>query len=305
MIHIFIRGRLGNQLFQYAFVRNIQNINPKHEVVYHFNDVYSQGTVEDGWENSLKYFKTIDVNEAETSCSLSWVQKVILHLYWWKYPHNESIDIKNTYQMKWVKILSHFGLFYLDLGFYPFKTESRNIIISGNFECEKYFSSIKPSLLEEISPLQPPLPHNRELLSKIKDSQSVCISVRRGDFVDNPNFSALHNICTKAYFLNAIKKVTDLVQNPVFFIFSDDIEWAKSNIPIDYPCYFERGTDPVWEKLRLMYSCRHFIISNSTFSWWAQYLSRNEDKIVIAPKRWYNNPFKSALYDDKWILIDS
>ena len=68
--------------------------------------------------------------------------------------------------------------------------------------------------------------------------------------------------------------------------------------------YYEDGTDTVQEKLRMMYSCKHFVISNSTFSWWAQYLSRNPNKIVVSPNRWYNSRFQTALIGKDWILLD-
>ena len=94
-------------------------------------------------------------------------------------------------------------------------------------------------------------------------------------------------------------------KNPVYIIFSDDIEWCRENIKFSENIYYEDGTDPVWEKLRLMYSCKHFIISNSTFSWWAQYLSRNNDKIVIAPARWHNSGYTNDIYDENWLLIQN
>ena len=87
-------------------------------------------------------------------------------------------------------------------------------------------------------------------------------------------------------------------------MFSDDIQWVKDNIKdLDIEMYYEDGNDTLDEKLRLMYSCKHFIISNSTFSWWAQFLSRNNEKIVISPDRWYKQDISATLINDEWIKI--
>ena len=68
--------------------------------------------------------------------------------------------------------------------------------------------------------------------------------------------------------------------------------------------YYESGKDPVWEKLRLMSLCKHFVISNSSFSWWAQYLSTNEDKIVYAPKQWYVDGRKADIFEKSWRYLE-
>lgn len=79
----------------------------------------------------------------------------------------------------------------------------------------------------------------------------------------------------------------------------------KKNIDFkDYEVYSEIGNDPVWEKLRLMYSCKNFIISNSTFSWWAQYLSDNDEKLVICPSKWFNSDYVGDLIEDDFITIE-
>ena len=306
MIHVYMRGRLGNQLFQYAFVRSLQEQNPEQDVCYHFDDVYSQGDKGDGWENSLKYFHTVGVKESHKKLSLSFWQRIILFFYWKKYPHKGDIETKNRYQMKWIKLMNKLGLFYLDLGYFPFFIikSGHDIIVSGNFESERYFLNIKNKLYKEITPIFPVLDKNLDLMGKIRSTASVCISIRRGDFIENADFSRLLNVCTRKYFEAAIVEITKRISNPVFFFFSDDIAWVKENIKINFPCYYETGNDPVWEKLRLMYSCKHFIISNSTFSWWAQYLGKDADKIVIAPNRWYNNEFRPDLYQDSWILVN-
>ena len=115
-------------------------------------------------------------------------------------------------------------------------------------------------------------------------------------------------MCDKEYFYNAIELIKSKVRNAIFIVFSDDLEWVKSYIKLEekFPeCkfYYESGKDTVEEKLRMMTKCKHFIISNSSFSWWAQYLAKNENKIVIAPDAWFTNGDKNGLYIDDWILI--
>jgi hypothetical protein len=102
-----------------------------------------------------------------------------------------------------------------------------------------------------------------------------------------------------------MKKIKEKVSQCIFVFFSDDVEWCKGTFQSDANnYYFESGSDPVWEKLRLMYSCKHFIISNSTFAWWAQFLGSNPKKIVIAPCRWLRvRDFTSPLLEDHFIKL--
>lgn len=305
MIHVFVRGRLGNQLFQYAFVRSIQECNPSVKVVYHFDEVRVQGDPSQGWENSLRWFNTNEVLESKETVPFTLIQRLVLKLYWRRFPHDGSLKEKNLYQRKWLRILNKLGLFYLDLGFFPFnKKKNGTVLISGNFESERYFENIRGILLRELTPKFDVLSKNVELLRLISSENSVCVSIRRGDFVDNPVFSKVHNICSLEYYNQAISWMIELIDNPVFFFFSDDVNWVKENVKVDHPCFYEDGTDPVWEKLRLMYSCKHFIISNSSFSWWAQYLGRYPEKIVIAPSRWYNTDFVPDLYQHNWKIVE-
>lgn len=306
MIHVYIRGRLGNQLFQYAFVRMLQHHNPEVEVCWHWNDVLSQGKPEDGWINSLSQFRTVDTKNTEKHPNLTLRQKVVMNVYWRFFPHNGTILDKNKYQMRWAGVMAKFGLYYLDLGYYPFPkdlNDAGDLLISGNFESPQYFNDIDEQLREEIIPCNPLLVHNESLMHTILTTNSVCISVRRGDFIDNSKFCQLLNICGKSYYDNAVAYIEKHVNNPTLIFFSDDIEWVRNNLKYNLPCYYECGTDPQWEKMRLMCSCRHFIIANSTFSWWAQHLCRFTEKIVVAPSRWYNSDFVPDLYEDNWVKI--
>lgn len=86
------------------------------------------------------------------------------------------------------------------------------------------------------------------------------------------------------YYINAAKYVEGQLKDVEFYIFSNDILWVKENINFPMKVNYVEGENPSHEELALMTSCNHFIISNSTFSWWGQFLSNNENKIVIAPK---------------------
>ena len=111
--------------------------------------------------------------------------------------------------------------------------------------------------------------------------------VRRGDFMSEANKKIFY-VCDIEYYKNAATYIKEYVENPFFIVFSNEIEWVKANLNLNGEAIYESGKDPVWETFRLMESCKHFIISNSTLHWWAQYLCDNLDKIVVAPDRWYN-----------------
>ena len=212
---------------------------------------------------------------------------------------------KYKYEKFFASFLSEFGIYYMRQGYVLFKKyNSENKYLLGYFESNKYFEDIRDILLEEFTPKMKPRVENMGLYDYINSGESVCVTIRRGDYVSNPGFKKNHYICTENYFMNAMKIMKKKVKNAKFVIFSDDVEWCRENIKFSGEVMYESGDDPVWEKLRLMYSCKHFILSNSTFSWWAQYLSRNDKKIVIAPSRWRNNEGVTDIYMSNWLIYD-
>jgi hypothetical protein len=302
-----MHGRLGNQLFQYAFARKLQ-LTTNQDICCGFKKVNSHGAEKEGWNNDLQYFNVVNFtidNEKNsiliTKTTLS--QKIWAGLYFFSYAlfrSSKTMDIRRYIQLKWQKLLNKKGLFWLVQGYCePTIPRHENIILNGHFEDIRYFDDIKNRLIEEFTPKYPSLEKNKELLSIICNTNSVCVSVRRGDYETNNANKKIFSVCDKDYFLNAIKYMQERLYNPIFIFFSDDIDWVKSNLQIKGMSYYEDGTDPVWEKLRLMYSCKHYIISNSTFSWWAQYLSRNKRKIVVSPDVW----FKTSAYSD--LILDT
>ena len=302
-------GRLGNQFFRYAFARQLQEHNPTETLIYNFDEIF-RTQFNSGFhnENSLIYFNTVGIEKQE-AINYSISQYIVWKLFNRFYPRGASFSKIDRYERKWIGFMSFFGLYYLNLGYYPFRLKKprwiKNLIINCSAESEGYFKGISHKLREEFKPKLPLHDHNKALMNAIQQSESVAISIRRGDFVDDEKIKGIYFVCDKNYYERAIDIMRKKVKNPTFVFFSNDIEWVKKNIKIDScPCFYESGKDEQWEVMRLMSSCKHFIISNSTFHWWAQYLSINPGKIVIAPSRWYNDDFKSALYQDNWELIE-
>lgn len=161
----------------------------------------------------------------------------------------------------------------------------------GYWQSEKYFRAFAPIIRESFAFMQPLSLQNQQVVDKIKNSQSVSLHIRRGDYVQNRQTLAIHGICSLDYYSNAIAYLAQHIEKPKFFIFSDDMEWVKSNLKIDFPCvYIDHNTDlESFNDMRLMSQCQHNIVANSSFSWWGAWLNANPDKMVIAPKKWYAN----------------
>ena len=94
-----------------------------------------------------------------------------------------------------------------------------------------------------------------------------------------------------------------MVKNPKYFVFSDDIDWVKENINLGDATYIDWKNNQ-YQDLKLMSGCKNFIMSNSSFSYFAQFLSLNNDKKVIAPSMWFKNGKKIDIYEDNWTLVD-
>ena len=179
----------------------------------------------------------------------------------------------------------------------------RKVFTYGSFEKYDYFKPIEPVLKREFTPIHPCRKENKALYDVIRNSNSVCLAVRRGDFMTGANRKTFY-VCDLEYFKRAVAYMQEHVENPVFVVFSNDIAWVKEHIKIDGEVFYESGNDPVWETFRLMYSCKHFVISNSTLHWWAQWRSENANKIVVAPDRWYNaEGWESHLMLDYFVRI--
>ncbi len=184
---------------------------------------------------------------------------------------------------------------------------SNNTYLDGYWQCEKYFINIRSRLLKEFKLKMKPDYNNKELLKIINHCNSVAIHIRRGDYVANPHTNQVHGLCSMDYYKKAIDYINKNVKNPIYYVFSDDPEWCRINLIFrnQYEVVDINTSNQASEDLKLMSSCKHFIIANSSFSWWGAWLSKNKNKIVIAPKRWFNKEEANIndIVPEKWIRI--
>lgn len=182
-----------------------------------------------------------------------------------------------------------------------------NSYLIGYWQSEKYFNSIESSIRADFSFKLPMSTENELIAAEIQKQASISLHVRRGDYIQNTQTLATHGVCSLDYYIDAVKYVTDRINKPKFFIFSDDIQWVKENLKIDFPCCYidhNKGSES-YNDMRLMSMCQHHIIANSSFSWWGAWLNPNQKKLVLAPKKWFATSANSTidLISPNWIVI--
>ena len=309
MVGVDFIGRLGNQMFTYAFVRALFDQQPTRQKEFVANFRRCGDGKADGWGNSLRFLNTLPCVEERADLILKYGEPAqrILYIFYKLCCKIPFVYRKGRWMHALEKLMRDKGLHFTGAAdaAYCMEVNDSRVFVRGYFQDRRFFDHIRPILLKEFTPRHPPLPHNQELYDVISRPNSVCVSVRRGDYLSDAFRKDFH-VCSPEYYQKAFRAICSRVHNPVFIFFSDDIQWVRAHMKAEgFPCYYERGDDPVWEKLRLMYSCHHFIISNSTFAWWAQYLGSREGKEVVSPARWYANPaWHSNLVNDDFLFVD-
>ena len=278
---IYLSGGLGNQMFQYAFARSL---NLKYNMKFEINTTFYSRSFKDQTprEIGLNFF-----NFKFKACKDNLLQQIIFKIRE-KLPDIITSGNSTYYNEKELNIQNFPNLHLKRINYFR-----------GYWQNYKYFESIKNNLKIDFS-----LDHNlknldRNTLKQITETNSVCIHVRRTDYLGTD-----YDVVDVNYYRNAFKKLKSRFDDLRFFIFSDDISWCNENLsflPNSTFCSFSILND-----FHLMSLCNHFIIPNSTFSWWAAYLSNinNNVKTVIAPSRWHKTNDK-LLYNaspPNWII---
>ena len=279
-----ILGGLGNQMFQYAFYLSLleKGFEAKIDITQFRNYKLHNGYELERIFNVDPQIATYDEVKKNS-----------------RNKKNELISKLNR------KILPPKPTEFLEKKAFKFDSDvfrtKGNTYFEGYWQNHLYFKDIKNKVLEEFHFKKPLKQNNIELLRQIISSNSVSIHIRRGDYLTEKNLGA---VCNIAYYSNALEFISLKVKNPTFFVFSDDIVWCKTHLPdrnykfVDYNI----GTNSYLD-MQLMSNCKHNIIANSSFSWWAAWLNDNCQKIVISPVLWTKDISSKTILPNDWIKI--
>lgn len=289
---------IGNQMFQYAYgyARAFElDTDYKIDTSYYIN--YSE--VEQ-W--GYKYKRDFGLNRFNISASEASKEDTDAIIY----PRGKNLlqKITNQYRIHLAPAQHKFLVKEASFEFDPSLLHILdNTYVDGYFTDERYFENVISQIRDQFTLKAQPSQTNKEIMREMLESNSVCMSIRRTNFLNNP----LHGTCGEEYYYDAMDEMASRIDSPVFYIFSDDNKWVRDYFrPRHAYVLIQHNFPDFYEDFRLMTSCKHHIIPNSTFSWWAAWLGGDVSKIVIAPVYWLNtNEIDySGFVPSTWIKLD-
>ena len=176
---------------------------------------------------------------------------------------------------------------------------SNNTLLIGYWQTEKYFKARQAQIREDFTFIKPLSKKKQAIAGQIKaSSNSVALQVRRGDYVTHKGSKQFHGLTPMDYYKKAVKHIASKVGQPNFFVISDDYEWCQENLKLGFPTVFvEHVPGTGQEDMNLMSQCKHQIIANSSYGWWAAWLNKSHHKIIIAPKVWFKEKTANSQID--------
>lgn len=294
-----ITGGLGNQMFQYAFALALKHRNPIEEVfidIQHYHTLFFKKfkgiNLHNGYEINKVFPKaTLPIARGKQLVKISyWIPNYVLSRIGRKLLPLRRTEYVPPYSKNYSydkEALERKGDCYYE----------------GYWQSAHHFSEIKEEL-QAIYSHPDPNAYNGNLIKDIEACNSVGIHVRRGDYLNEPEF---RGICGIEYYQKAIEDVLSDGKKHTFYIFSNDIKWCRENIaPLmdGHDQVFvtgNAGKDSCWD-LFLMTYCKDLIIANSSFSWWGAFLNKRVER-VYAPDPWLNRDCVIDIYEDSWKKI--
>lgn len=287
-----IKGGLGNQLFQYSFAYLLKTITSEDVKI----DMSSfLGSLEDPIRKPrlLKMGVSIpiaDENEINSLCTFRHSGNILTFKYR-ALIAIESVVNKRYYREK-------------NRAYIEPKSVVKRSYFDGYWQSWKYVDQVWNTVRTELVPNYEIHDTTRLMIERVSKQNSVFVGIRRGDYSQRlGHYGAFGN----AYYQKAMDYISDKVENPVFYIFSNDIPWVKDNIDFNKRTVIFREPENViddFEDLLIMAACKHSIIINSTYHWWGARLNEYPGKIVVAPKKWFFDDKPIDIVPPRWVQIE-
>jgi hypothetical protein len=293
---LYIRGGIGNQLFQYAAAYSYAKKNDRNLVI-DTGSYYGYRWSKDSAFVLDKFIFDLD----------------IVGNHWWSFTFSFGVigsyvgRVFRRFFWQHGNIYKEKELFVFDR-FFLIKDNYEGVY--GSFQSPLYFESYDYNV-KSIFNLPLISEKSKEMRSTINSVESS-VSIHYRDYGDplsgGDDIKLLMGDVSNRYYEDAVSLIESNIKNPVYFVFSNNIESAKLKFKkLDIQIvYFDYKSDILWEDMSLMSLCKHNIICNSSYSWWSAYLNTNKNKIVIAPKNWgnfMNDRGNNNLFPEKWILL--
>jgi hypothetical protein len=292
MYIVNLKGGMGNQMFQYALGRSLSILYNSHfklDLTFLLDrSSYNTHVFRD---YDLDIFKLqADIATQEESFKLIRSQQNFLQKTFPRYFRGRE----NKYTEKYF----HFDAEVL--------RQTRDCYFDGYWQSQLYFRHCE-DLIRKDFVFRNELPDkHRSLQQKINVANSICINIRRTDFLN----TSFHGVCNKDYFERGIRNIIERAElNEIsIYVFADDLDWCRENLNFKYPTYFidhDFAGDKFQYYLQLMTSFRYYVIPNSTFAWWAAFLSAENGKKIVAPANWFadNAINTNDLIPSDWIRL--
>ena len=298
-------GNIGNQLFIYAMARATQ-LQYKKELTIDLS----------GLKRSY-YTAAYKLNRFQIPSDINYDMKRIPTMLRWKWQASNYVFRvaqvilrgirRDRLQPRW------FGGFWFKFGCiyntshdyieYP-RSDKDNLLLYGYFQCDKYFNNFKDVISSEIK-LKELSENDKLYIQKMTTENSVAISIRANKTPENPKVEDNLGLgmIKQDFYYRGMEEIAKKVNNPVFYVFSDSLDIVKREYEFPYPVTYVTPDDSA-SGIQLMRSCKHAIITNSTFSWWGAYLIDNPDKIVVMPDVWDRfGPMRKDIYFENPIKL--
>jgi len=268
---IALSGGLGNQLFQYAAGRSL-SLSLKADLALDLSWFLGDHNRRYGLENFNLPIKLLNSTSVLPFGIKAFREKISKKFF-----------------------RSRFGLPVFKEPYFHYNSAFQSIdspvVLDGYFQSERYFLGCETQIRQDLN-FSGTFPEKcLPVYKRIQECDAIAVHVRRGDYLTSKQNVAIYHSLSPEYYVDAVNQLSQWLKNPRCFIFSDDVSWVRDHLQLGIPAEVvdvNSGDEVYWD-LRLMSSCKHFVIANSSLSWWGAWLGKDPSKQVIAPRKWFKS----------------